>query len=143
MSIATIAIDLAKTMFELAAADGHILFREDGTPISDLNHPYDRWRWTLPMMRKARYREPYNARHSFVSCNLMLGENLLWVAKQNGHSVQTMLGVYGIWIEGSQQADLEAIRRAMEVSPRRGALTSLLRDPSVPASPQNLAVVWQ
>jgi hypothetical protein len=89
----------------------------DGSPIVDLNHPYDRWRWTLLMTLKARYREPYNARHSFVSWNLMLGKNLLWVAKQHGHCVQTMLEVYGAWIEGSQEADLEAIRRAMESSP--------------------------
>jgi hypothetical protein len=33
--------------------------------------------------REARYREPYNTRHSFVSWNLMLGKNLLWVARQD------------------------------------------------------------
>lgn len=32
--------------------------------------------------REARYREPYNARHSLVSWNLMLGKNLLWVTRQ-------------------------------------------------------------
>jgi integrase len=85
-----------------------IFFREDGAPMLDLNHPYDRRRWTLLMILKARYREPYNARHSFVSWNLMLGKSLLQVSKQNGHSVQTMLEVYGTWIEGSQPADLEA-----------------------------------
>jgi integrase len=110
----------------------HLFFRDDGKPMRDLNHPYDRWRWTLRMTLKARYREPYNARHSFVSWNLMLGKNLLWVAKQNGHSVQTMLEVYGAWIEGSQESDLEAIRRAMAASPRRGALTSLFRGPTRP-----------
>ncbi|GFE91708.1 hypothetical protein GCM10011488_66620 [Steroidobacter agaridevorans] len=52
------------------------------------------------MTLKARYREPYNARHSFVSWNLMIGKNLLWVAKQHGHSVSTMLETYGAWIEG-------------------------------------------
>lgn len=40
---------------------------------------------------KVRYRDPYNARHSSVSWNLMIGKNPLWVAKQHGHSVQTML----------------------------------------------------
>lgn len=133
------ALEILRRQFALRArlklagkiTHDHIFFREDGTPISDLNHPYDRWRWTLLMTLKARYREPYNARHSFVSWNLMLGKNLLWVAKQNGHSVQTMLEVYGTWIEGSQQADLEAIRRAMEASPRR-TLTSVLRDPARP-----------
>jgi integrase len=97
----------------------HLFFREDGTRIRDLNHHYDRWQWTLLMTVKARYREPYNARHSFVSWNLMLGKNLLWVAKQHGHSVQTMRDVYAAWIEGSQEADLDAIRRAMGRAPGR------------------------
>lgn len=48
----------------------------------------------------------------------MLGKNLLWVAKQHGHSVQTMLDVYAAWIDGAKESDLEAIRRAMESSPR-------------------------
>jgi integrase len=47
------------------------------------------------MTLKTCYWEPYNARHSFVSWNLMLGKNPLWVAKQHGHSVQTILEVYG------------------------------------------------
>lgn len=51
----------------------------------------------------------------------MLGKNLLWVAKQHGHSVQTMLDVYAAWIEGSEEADLEAIRQAMQASPRARA----------------------
>jgi integrase len=80
--------------------DHHLFFRDDGTPIRDLNHPYDRCRWTLLMTLKTRYREPYNARHSFVSWNLILGKNLLSVAKQHGHSVQTMLDVYAAWIDG-------------------------------------------
>ena len=61
-----------------------LFFRDDGRPIVDLNHPYDRWRWTLRVTLKSRYREPYSARHSCVSWNLMLGKNLLWVAKQHG-----------------------------------------------------------
>jgi integrase len=60
---------------------------------------------------KVRYREPYNARHSSVSWNLMIGKNPLWVAKQHGHSVQTMLEVYAAWTEGAKEADIEAIRQ--------------------------------
>jgi hypothetical protein len=67
---------------------------------------------------KVRYREPYNARHSSVSWNLMIGKNPLWVAKQHGHSVQTMLEVYAAWTEGAKEADVEAIRQAMQSSPR-------------------------
>ena len=40
-----------------------LIDREDGAPMLDQNHPYDRWRWALLMTLKARYREPYNARH--------------------------------------------------------------------------------
>jgi integrase len=44
---------------------------------------------------RARYqperKELYNARHSFVSWSLMIGKNVFWLAKQLGHSVQTML----------------------------------------------------
>jgi integrase len=95
-----------------------LFFRDDGKPMRDLNHPYDRWRWTLRTKLKARYREPYNARHFFVSWNLIIGKNLLWVAEQHGHSVSTMVETYGAWIEGSQAEDLDAIKRAMESSPR-------------------------
>jgi hypothetical protein len=56
-----------------------------------------------------------------VSWNLMLGKNLRWVAKQYGHSVQTMLDVYAAWVEGSKESELEAIRQAMEASPRARA----------------------
>jgi integrase len=42
---------------------------------------------------KARYRDPYNARHSSVSWSLMIGKNPLWLAKQHGHSVQTIFDV--------------------------------------------------
>jgi integrase len=95
-----------------------LFFKEDGTPIRNLQYPWIRWKKTLQRM-KVRYREPYNARHSSVSWNLMVGKNPLWVAKQHGHSVQTMLEVYAAWTEGAKEADIEAIRQAMQSqSPR-------------------------
>jgi integrase len=94
-----------------------LFFKEDGTPIRNLQYPWVRWRRTLERL-KARYREPYNARHSSVSWNLMIGKNPLWVAKQHGHSVQTMLEVYATWTEGATESDIEAIKHAMEVAPR-------------------------
>jgi len=72
-------------------------------------------------LRLRRYREPYSERNSCVSRNLLLGKKLLWVAKQHGHSVQTMLVVYAAWIEGSKESDLEAVRHPMEASPRARA----------------------
>jgi integrase len=62
---------------------------------------------------KLRYRRPYTARHSSVSWNLMVGKNILWVAKQHGHSTVTMLRTYAAWVEGAVDSDVEAIKRSM------------------------------
>ena len=95
-----------------------LFFKETGEPIRNLQYPWRNWRHTLQVTLKGRYREPYNARHSSVSWNLMIGKNLLWVSKQHGHSVQTMLDVYAAWIEGAKESDIEAIKRSMESRPR-------------------------
>ena len=62
---------------------------------------------------EVRYRRPYTARHSSVGWNLMLGKNGLWVAKQHGHSIITMLRIYAAWTEGAVEADVAAIERSM------------------------------
>jgi integrase len=93
-----------------------LFFKDNGEPIRNLQYVWFRWQKTLQRL-KARYREPYNARHSSVTWNLMIGKNPLWVAKQHGHSVQTMLEVYAKWLDGAKEADIEAIKRAMEASP--------------------------
>ena len=69
------------------------------------------------MTLKARYREPYNPRHSFVSWNLMLGKNLLWVAKQHGHSAHLMLDVYANWLDGADAPEIARIEQAIQRSP--------------------------
>jgi integrase len=108
------------TKFKLAGKINHseLFFKENGEPIRSLQYPWRNWKHTLQVTLKGRYREPYNARHSSVSWNLMIGKNLLWVSKQHGHSVQTMLDVYATWIEGAKESDIEAIKRAMESRPR-------------------------
>jgi hypothetical protein len=63
---------------------------ETGEPFRTLHHPQRRWRKTLQSL-KVRYRRPYTARETSVSWNLMAGKNPLWVAKQHGHSIATML----------------------------------------------------
>ena len=92
-----------------------LFFKDDGAPIRNLQYPWVRWRRTLTATLKGRYREPYNARHSSVSWNLMIGVNPLKVAKQHGHSVQTMLETYAAWLDGTTKSDLKAIEQAMEV----------------------------
>jgi hypothetical protein len=49
----------------------------------------------------------------------MLGRNPLWVAKQHGHRIATMLSVYAAWVEGARECDLAAIRRAMGYNRKR------------------------
>ena len=97
---------------------GHLFFKENGGPICSLQYPYRRWRWTLARNSNIRYRKPYCARHSSVSWDLMVGRKPLWVAKQHGHSITTMLRAYAAWAEGAIEADIEAIQHAMVFSPR-------------------------
>jgi integrase len=108
-----------------------VFFKEDGDPIRNLQYSWVWWRQTLRRM-KVRYRDAYNARHASVSWNLMIGKNPLWVAKQHGHRVQTMLEVYAAWIEAAGEADVVAIRLAMNWT---GGGISPIGDHSTPSAP--------
>ena len=110
-----------RARLELAGQLDHdyVFFHPSGEPIRNLNAPYERWRHTLRTSVKLRYRKPYCARHSSVSWNLMIGKNPLWVSKQHGHSVTTMLRVYTAWAEGAIEADIDLIKRAMRRRPGR------------------------
>jgi hypothetical protein len=57
------------------------------------------------------------ARHSSVTWQLMLGKNLLWVAKQHAHCVEVMLRMHAAWLEGATESDIHAIKLAMERRP--------------------------
>src|ERR1700722_4007654 len=100
--------------------DDHVFFRETGEPFWNLQIQGKRWRKTLTSL-KLRYRRPYTARHSSVSWNLMAGKNPLWVAKQHGHSICTMLRVYAAWAEGTVESEVEAIKRSMNPRTRLGS----------------------
>jgi hypothetical protein len=52
----------------------------------------------------------------------MAGKNPLWVAKQHGHSIATMLRAYAAWAEGTAEVDMEAIKRTMSASEAPPAL---------------------
>jgi hypothetical protein len=56
----------------------------------------------------------------------MLGKNLLWVAKQHGHSVEVMLRMYAAWLDGATAADIQAIKQAMKKDPLRALQFSVL-----------------
>jgi hypothetical protein len=119
-----------------------------------------RWRWSESIKAlNIRRHGPYHARHSSVTWQLMLGKNLLWVAKQHGHSVEVMLRMYAAWLEGATEADIHAIRQAIEKRPSarttfmdsRAAISSLnsaknhitqivIRPPKSPEFGSSLAV---
>ena len=77
-----------------------------------------RWRWSESIKALGmRRRGPYHARHSSVTSQLMLGKNLLWVAKQHGRSVEVMPRMYAAWLEGATDSDIHAIKEAIERRP--------------------------
>ena len=86
-------------------------------------HPRDvstavRRLYTLLMEKRGPWFALYtHARHSSATWQLMLGKNLLWVAKQHGHSVEVMLRMYAAWLEGATDGDIQAIKQAMEKRP--------------------------
>ena len=47
---------------------------------------------------------------------MTIGKNPLWVTKQHGHSIATMLRAYAAWAEGTAEVDVEAIKRSMNTS---------------------------
>jgi integrase len=93
----------------------YVFCLETGEPFWTLHHQQRRWRETLQSL-KLRYRRPYTARQTSVSWCLMIGKNALWVAKQHGHSIATMLRAYAAWAEGTAEVDVEAIKRSMNAS---------------------------
>jgi integrase len=108
------------------AAEGKIdhdfvFVHPSGKAIRNLGAPARRWRKTLRSLH-VRYRRPYTARHSSVSWNLMVGRNLLWVAKQHGHRIVTMLQAYAAWAEGAVEGDVQAIERSMKLTLRQASL---------------------
>jgi integrase len=92
---------------------GHLFFKATGEPIRNLQYTGTRWKKTFARLRNVRYRKPYCARHTSVSWDLMIGRNALWVARQHGHSIATMLRFYAAWAAGALESDITAMRRAM------------------------------
>ncbi|UAW64951.1 site-specific integrase [Mycoavidus sp. HKI] len=62
---------------------------------------------------EARYRRPYQTRHTYASMMLSAGEHPMWVAQQMGHSDWTMIARrYGRWMPS---ADKEAGKKAVAI----------------------------
>jgi integrase len=114
----------------------------EGQPLRHLAYPYARWRRTLRRLA-IRYRKPYAARHTSVSWQLMLGRNPLWVARQHGHSISTMLWVYAAWIGGVTEGELACLQDAMTRAGlpddvERGAADRVRAVPAAPAFPRKV-----
>jgi integrase len=107
---------LIARQFEITGCKGANVFGDErGDQWNDLQVPWRRWVATHKRLR-IRYREPYQARHTSVSWNLIMGKNLLWVARQHGHSAAVMLKTYAKWIDGTTDEDVEALKRAFSTS---------------------------
>lgn len=116
----------------------HVFFQQDGAPIGNLSYPYDRWRYVV-QSAGVRYRDAYNARHSFISWSLMAGKPPLLLAEESGHSVATMLTKYAAWTKGATEEDIKSIRAAMEKAPRDYSIPS---DPLPFVTTSSLGKVW-
>jgi len=121
--------------FDRTVKHPYIFFKDNGEPITDLSYPYRRWRSVLERLN-VRYREPYTARHSFVTWNLMIGKNFLWVADQHGHAPEVMLTTYAKWQRGATEADIERIRHSMNLVP-----TDAQAPPTIPLLNEGLSGV--
>jgi hypothetical protein len=91
----------------------YLFFKASGAPMRNLQYPGTRWRQSLSRLRAVRYRRPYCARHTSVSWDLMTGRSALWVARQHGHSIATMLRFYAAWAAGALEPEIATIRSAM------------------------------
>lgn len=98
---------LAPAMQALTAQKAHTFIK--GAEIFQRPRTGERWTgdkairesmW-IPALKKAgvRYRNPYQTRHTFASMMLMVGEHVMWVAKQMGHTDWSLTAKrYSRWI---------------------------------------------
>jgi integrase len=91
----------------------YLFFKASGAAFRNLQYPHKCWQQTLSRLPSLRYRKPYAARHTSVSWELMMGRSALWVARQHGHSIATMLRFYAAWAHGALGPDIAAIRAAV------------------------------
>lgn len=93
-----------KLTFFLDAEQGHVFrFKKSKKPFMD-HRSLSRYVWK-PTITKAqiRYRNQYQARHSFASQMLTEGEDIWWIAQQLGHKGTEMINrTYGKWIRNNK-----------------------------------------
>ncbi|WP_286237937.1 Arm DNA-binding domain-containing protein [Neptuniibacter halophilus] len=98
-----------KTLF-LNGEDGQV-FRTKKSKTCFLDHRnLGRYVWKPTIARaKIRYRNQYQARHTFASQMLTEGNDIWWLAQQLGHKGVDMINrVYGQWIQDNNKSRYEA-----------------------------------
>mgnify|MGYP000244670807 FL=1 len=93
-----------KLTFFINGEKGHVFrFKKSNKPFMD-HRALTRYVWK-PTINNARirYRNQYQARHTFASQMLTEGEDIWWIAQQMGHKGVDMINrVYGKWIRNNQ-----------------------------------------
>jgi len=75
-----------------------------GGPWADIRSQLRIWQRCVKRVG-VRYREPYQARHTFATLALMAGANPSYIARQLGHTNANMLfHVYSKWIDGADKS---------------------------------------
>ncbi len=75
-----------------------------GDPWADIRSQLRIWQRCVKRLG-LRYREPYQARHTFATLALMAGANPSYIARQLGHTNANMLfRVYSKWIDGADKS---------------------------------------
>lgn len=90
-----------------------LFFKTNGQPIQNLQYPGTRWQRARSGMTNMTYRRPYTARHTSVSRDLMNGCSALWVARQHGQSISTMLRYDATWADGASEAAVDRVRATL------------------------------
>lgn len=126
-----------------------LFFKANGQPLRNLLYPGKRWQWTPSGLKNVRYRRPYTARHTSVSWDLMIGRSALWVARQHGHSISTILRFYTAWAGAAGESDVEKLRatvnsegplpRRVSVAARQTAARPIARPFEIEFPPHGVA----
>jgi integrase len=112
-----------------------VFFTESGAPLRSSKYTYGRWLHTIEKL-SIRYRKPYAARHSCMTWHLLIGKDKLWCSKTFGHGVEVMFKMYAAWIDGTTEADIESIGRAMQVEPTGARVEALMAPSDTPETPE-------
>jgi integrase len=98
------AVEVLNAMRSLTSMRSEFVFIDHLTGEQIQTSTVMQQRWALlHKLAGVSYREPYQCRHSSVSWKIMVGENLMKIAKNHGHGMATMLKTYAHWVESDSE----------------------------------------